>query len=147
MRWTITNAPCTASTDDVNITFNQDTDSCQRRTRSDRSRLCGLTITTLAANTPVVGNGTWSIMSGTGGNITAPTSPTSTFTGTAGTAYTLRWTIGNVPCTPSTDDVSISFNQAPTVANAGPDQTGTTLCGLTTTTMAANTPVVGTKPR
>jgi len=29
-----------------------------------------------------------------------PTSPTSTFTGVAGTAYTLRWTISNPPCQP-----------------------------------------------
>ena len=86
--------------------------------------MCGLTSATLAANSPVVGNGSWSIVGGLGGSITAPNSPTSTFTGTAGTAYVLRWTISNAPCAASTDDVNITFNQIPTVANAGPDQSG-----------------------
>ena len=106
--------------------------------------MCGLTLTTLAGNTPAIGTGTWSIIGGIGGTVTAPSSPTSTFTGTAGTAYVLRWTISNSPCTASTDDVNIIFNQAPTVANAGPDQTGALMCGLTTATLAANTPAVGT---
>ena len=105
--------------------------------------MCGLTATTLAANTPLVGTGSWSIVGGIGGNLTAPNSPTSTFTGTAGTAYVLRWTISNAPCTASTDDVNITFNQIPTVANAGADQTGAAMCGLTTATLAANTPAIG----
>ena len=109
-----------------------------------RRHCCGVTTATLAANTPAVGTGAWTITSGAGGTVTTPTSPTSTFTGVAGTAYVLRWTISNAPCTASTDDVSITFNQTPTVANAGPDQTGALMCGLTTATLAANTPAVGT---
>jgi hypothetical protein len=66
---------------------------------------------TLAGNTPVTGTGAWSIISGSGGTVTTPASPTSTFTGTAGTSYTLRWTISNSPCNVSTDDVIITFNQ------------------------------------
>ena len=45
---------------------------------------------------------------------------------------------------PQLDDVNITFNQDPTVAIAGPDQTGPAMCGLTSTTLAANNPVVGT---
>ena len=144
LRWTISNAPCTASTDDVSITFNQAPTVANAGPDQTDALMCGLTTATLAANTPAVGTGAWSIVSGTGGTITTPTSPVSTFTGTAGTAYVLRWTISNAPCTASTDDVSITFNQAPTVANAGPDQTGASMCGLTSTTLAANTPVAGT---
>ncbi|HMK02839.1 MAG TPA: LamG-like jellyroll fold domain-containing protein, partial [Ferruginibacter sp.] len=48
---------------------------------------CGLTTVTLAANAPSIGTGAWSIVSGSGGTVTTPTSATSTFTGTAGTAY------------------------------------------------------------
>ncbi|MFH2141611.1 MAG: hypothetical protein ABIJ97_04255 [Bacteroidota bacterium] len=66
------------------------------------------TTTSLDGNTPASGSGTWSIISGTGGNITTPTSPASTFTGTAGNSYTLQWTITN-PCGSSSDDVEISF--------------------------------------
>ena len=57
--------------------------------------LCGATSATLAGNSPVLGNGVWSIVSGTGGTVVNPTSPTSIFNGTNGTTYVLRWTITN----------------------------------------------------
>ena len=109
-----------------------------------RQALCGVTTTTLAANTPAVGTGAWTITSGAGGTVTTPTSPTSTFTGVAGTAYVLRWTITNAPCTPSTDDVSITFNQTPTVCQCRTRSDDAVTCGVTTATLAANTPAVGT---
>lgn len=105
---------------------------------------CGLTSVTLAANNPSPGTGAWSIISGAGGSFGNLASTTSTFSGTGGVTYTLRWTITNGTCSPSSDDVVIKFNQNPTVANAGPDQIGTATCGLTSVTLAANTPVVGT---
>ncbi len=70
--------------------------------------LCGATTATLAANTPGSGTGLWSIVSGSGGTIVAPTSPASIFTGTNGSTYILRWTISNGTCS-SIDDVTISF--------------------------------------
>ncbi|HEX2900039.1 MAG TPA: HYR domain-containing protein, partial [Bacteroidia bacterium] len=74
------------------------------------------------------------------GVVATPSSPTSSFSGVAGTSYTLRWTITNAPCAASTDDVVIGIAPVPTTANAGPDQT---ICGPNTT-MAGNTPSVGT---
>lgn len=74
--------------------------------------LCGATSATLNANTPAVGTGVWSIVSGTGGTVVSPTSPTSTFNGTNGSDYTLVWTISNGSCT-STDTVNISFPLLP----------------------------------
>jgi len=144
LRWTISNAPCTASTDDVVITFNENPTTADAGPDQTGVATCGLTSVTLAANAPAVGTGAWSIVSGAGGSFVDASSPTSTFNGTAGTTYTLRWTITNSPCTVSTDDVVITFNQAPTAANAGPDQTGAATCGLTTVTLAANTAVTGT---
>src|SRR5439155_965462 len=70
-------------------------------------------------------------------------SPTSTFSGVAGNSYTVSSTISNAPCPPSSDDVVITFQRSPTVAIAGPDQTGAALCGVISTTLAANTPIVG----
>ncbi len=140
LQWTISNSPCTASSDQVTITFNQD--PTVSNAGPDQLNLCGTTSTTLAGNTPVVGTGLWTIVSGTGGTITTPASATSTFTGTAGSTYVLQWTISNSPCTASSDQVTITFNQNPTVSNAGPDQLN--LCGTTSTTLAGNTPVVGT---
>ncbi len=66
------------------------------------------TSTTLAGNTPEFGNGLWAIVSGTGGTILAPASPTSEFQGVAGNAYTLSWTI-TTQCGSSSDTVLISF--------------------------------------
>lgn len=78
----------------------------------DLQSLCGATTTTLDANTPTVGTGVWSIISGSGGFVAEPTNPISSFTGTNGSSYTLRWTISNGTCT-SISDVSISFPLLP----------------------------------
>lgn len=86
------------------------------------SAMCGLTSTLLEGNTPVVGTGSWSVVSGSGGVIDEPTNPTSTFYGTSGVTYVLRWTISNDPCTPSTDDVTVSFFQAPAVTLSGDNE-------------------------
>lgn len=135
LRWTISNGPCTPSTDDVIITFQAAPTAANAG--SDQI-VCNSA--TLAGNIPGTGTGAWTIITGTGGTITNPASNASTFTGTPGSTYVLRWTVTNGSCTPSTDDVSITFLNSPTVSNAGPDQ-GT--CG-TTATLAANTPTVGT---
>src|SRR5207249_9588269 len=49
------------------------------------------------------------------------------------------WAISNGVCTPSTDDVQITYDAAPTLANAGLDQN---VCALVAT-LAGNTPVIG----
>jgi hypothetical protein len=136
LRWTISNAPCTASTDDVIITLTANPTTANA---GPDQNVCATSVT-LAANTPTIGTGAWSIISGAGGSVTTPTSPTSNFTGVAGTSYTLRWTISNAPCTASTDDVIIILTANPTTANAGPDQN---VCA-TSATLAANTPSIGT---
>ena len=97
LRWTIINAPCTPSTDDVSITFNQTPTVANAGPDQTGAATCGLTTVTLAANTPAVGTGAWTITSGAGGTVTTPTSPTSTFTGVAGTAYVLE--MDNQQCT------------------------------------------------
>lgn len=101
---------------------------------------CNVTTTALAGNTPSVGTGVWSVVSGAA-TITTPSSPTSGVSGlTIGSSATLRWTISNSPCTPSMDDVIINVSALPTTANAGPDQN---VC-VSSTTLAGNTPAVGT---
>jgi hypothetical protein len=74
--------------------------------------LCGATSATLNGNAPVIGTGLWSITSGTGGTVVTPTLPGSTFNGTNGSTYTLRWTISNGSCT-SFDDAIIDFPLLP----------------------------------
>ncbi|MCP4088980.1 MAG: hypothetical protein GY746_04220, partial [Gammaproteobacteria bacterium] len=86
---------------------------------SDQTDVCSPT--TLSANTPSSGTGSWTIESGSGGNVTNSLSPTSNFSGEYGTTYTLRWTI-TTSCTTSYDEVYISFAIFPN-ANAGEDAT------------------------
>ena len=143
LRWTITNGPC-ASFDDVIITFNQNPTPANAGADQIGAATCGLTTVTLAGNSPAIGTGLWTIQSGTGGSFADATLFNTTFSGSAGTTYVLRWTISNPPCPPSFDDVTVTFSQSPTTANAGPDQTGLATCGMTTVTLAANNPVVGT---
>ncbi|MGC4023165.1 MAG: hypothetical protein QM734_15070 [Cyclobacteriaceae bacterium] len=108
LRWTISSiGGCTPSTDDVNITFDQTPTTAAAG--ADQS---GCPPINLSANTALVGSGLWTIVSGTGGNIASPTSPTSSFTGTSGSNYTLRWTISSGSCPPSSDDVNITINSA-----------------------------------
>jgi len=107
---------CTASAATVyNVTVNlPPTIADAGPDRTDAST-CGLTTLTLAGNTPIVGTGSWSIVSGSGGSFGNASSPTSTFSGTAGSTYTLRWTISNPPCIATTDDVVITFNTVPVI--------------------------------
>jgi hypothetical protein len=70
------------------------------------------TSTTLAANTPTIGTGSWSVVSGPG-TVTTPSNPNSTITGLVpGTTTTVRWTITNGPCT-SLDQMVINTVNLP----------------------------------
>ncbi len=141
--WTISNNPCTASTDSVTIKFNQAPTVADAGPDQTDSATCGLTSVTLSANMPGIGTGSWSVFSGAGGSFVDPTDSATVFSGTAGSSYVLLWTITNI-CGSSIDSVKIKFNQNPTIAVAGPNQTGSSTCGLTSVTLAANAPIVGT---
>ncbi|MCD4697369.1 MAG: hypothetical protein K8S16_14130 [Bacteroidales bacterium] len=103
LHWTISNA-CGYTEDDVNISF------LASPTAADAGpdQLNALTPTTLAANTPGNGTGLWTIISGTGGNISNPSDPASSFSGIPDSSYTLRWIISTL-CDSTYDDVNISF--------------------------------------
>ena len=140
LRWTISNAPCTASTNDVVLTYNAPPVTANA---GPDQTLCTTTSALLAANSPGSGTGAWSVVSGPSlltSQFSSTSLSTATFTPAGGAGvYTLRWTISKAPCTASTDDVVLTYNAQPTTANAGPDQT---ICA--TATLAANTPSVGT---
>jgi len=136
LRWTISNPPCSDSYDDVTIAFKSQPTTANAGT--DQT-VCGTT-TTLAGNNPTIGTGQWTIINGTGGSFGNPNAYNSSFTGTTGVVYTLRWTISNPPCNDSYDDVSVKLIAPPTPANAGLDQR----VHGTYTTLAGNNPTIGT---
>ncbi|MGV3539187.1 MAG: PKD domain-containing protein [Rufibacter sp.] len=80
--------------------------------------VCGKTTATLAGNVPAPATGLWTVTSGAGGTFANATSPGTTFTGTMGETYTLRWTTSNSPCASVFDDVEIKFRPTP-AADAG----------------------------
>ncbi|MEO6303272.1 MAG: gliding motility-associated C-terminal domain-containing protein [Bacteroidia bacterium] len=99
--------------------------------------VCSSTIT-LAATNPTVGNGLWSVITGSG-NFTSASNPSSQVTSLSTGANTFLWTVSNGACPSSTSTVIITRDDFPSIAVAGPSQT---LCS-TTTTLNANTPLVG----
>jgi gliding motility-associated-like protein len=135
-RWTISNSPCTASTDDVTIKVSAVPTVA---TAGADQNVCATTAT-LAGSTALIGSGTWTLVSGSG-TISNPSSPTSGLSGLGVGANVFRWTIANAPCASTSDDVTINVSANPSTANAGPDQS---LCNLTTATITGNIPSSGT---
>ena len=106
---------------------------------------CGLTINNLAANTPVVGTGTWTLVTGPGTiSFTNANAPNSGATASVTGVYTLRWTIAtSAPCiNTSQDDILVNFAASPSVAIAGVDKTACVSPG--SATMTATAPTIGT---
>jgi len=140
-QWTISNAPCTASSDQVNIVVSG---TPTIATAGPDQTICSTTTTvTMAGNTATVGSGIWTKISGpAGGTITTPSSPTTTITALVTGTYVYQWTITNAPCTSTSDQMSIIVNAPPTAANAGLDQTECSSAG--TMTLAGNSATSGT---
>jgi gliding motility-associated-like protein len=137
-RWTITNGNCITSDDMI---INRSSSTTVANAGPDQPSVCG-TVATMAANAPAPGVGSWSQISGPNtATISSVILPNTTMTGLIPGTYVFRWSITNGFCSPSTDDVSVTMFATPTIANAGPDQT---LCGNPSTTLAANTILVGT---
>ncbi|MBK7175124.1 MAG: hypothetical protein IPH84_18325 [Bacteroidales bacterium] len=140
LRWTISNGVCAASTDDVTVTYYE---SPTTATVGANQNICAsLESAGLGANTPTVGTGAWSVVSGGTGTFSDNTDPDATFTADAYGTYVLRWSVSNGTCTASTADVTVNYYQAPTTASVGADQNH--CATLTSTSLGGNTPVVGT---
>ncbi|MEA3443137.1 MAG: FISUMP domain-containing protein, partial [Bacteroidota bacterium] len=110
LTWTISNL-CGESVDTIIVSQSCGPPPTQANAGPDQLNLVD-TFTTLSANTPVSGNGQWSILSGTGGVIANTYQPCSQFSGIAGNQYSLVWTtyIFMTPiCEQSRDTVVISF--------------------------------------
>jgi hypothetical protein len=105
------NGTCAASTDTISITV--DPLPTVANAGVDQT-ICAPTAT-LAANTPVIGTGAWTVIAGTGA-VTTANDPNSGVTGLTTGVNTFVWTITNGTCAASTDTISISVDPLPTVA-------------------------------
>lgn len=85
--------------------------------------------THLQASEPSTGTGSWEILAGAGGVLSAPEEPTSWFEGAYGQVYALRWSVTGSVCGDTHDDVWVRFFEPLPVADAGPDQM---VCGTST---------------
>lgn len=65
--------------------------------------------TQLNGNAPVIGVGTWTILSGTGGSFANANFAQTLFVGIANSTYELVWTISNPPCPSNSDTVVVTF--------------------------------------
>ncbi|MFZ4401231.1 MAG: Ig-like domain-containing protein, partial [Bacteroidales bacterium] len=105
--YTMLNSTCNTY-DEITITnYKQPT---QAFAGVDQS-ICGSTPAsiTMAANTPIYGNGVWTKESGAAVTITDTLSPTTTITGLTSGTYSFRWTITNGICQSSSDLVTVTI--------------------------------------
>jgi uncharacterized protein (TIGR02145 family) len=100
----------------------------QANAGADQLNVCSNTVT-LSGNNATGMTPAWNILSGAGGSVNG-----TTFTGTRGNAYSLRYSLTNA-CGTTSDTLQISLALPATVATAGPDQLSLT---GTTATLAAN---------
>ena len=122
-QWTIANAPCTATSDQMVVTANPAPTTANAG--PDQTICVSNPSATMAGNTAAIGAGTWTQVSGPStATIVTPSSPTTVINALniAGT-YVFQWSIANAPCTASSDQISVIVKGIPTTANAGVDQT------------------------
>jgi gliding motility-associated-like protein len=138
-QWTITNPPCAPTNDQVTVAIS---DLPTTADAGPGQAICSSSATMLA-NTPAIGAGTWSQVSGPNtAVITTPSSPVTTMTGLIAGSYIFQWTIANSPCASSTDVVTVDVSAQPTTAGAGLDQSVCSSSG--SAVMSGNIPVTGT---
>ncbi|MBV5342732.1 hypothetical protein JZU68_03645, partial [bacterium] len=137
--WTIANN-CATSSDNLTITTSEILGPIAAIAGDDQCLSAGTSSISLAGNSPSPGTGLWTKLTGGSATISDPTSNTSTVTGLSSGTYTFEWAISRNVCTVTRDTVIITISNPVTTANAGADQLS--ICG-TSTTLAGNTPTVG----
>ncbi len=128
--WTI-NDGCASSSDSVTVTF----DPCTVEVNAGEDiETCGLS-TYLSAQVNTSGTGTWSGSA----NFSNPNDPNTYVSVDTYGAYNLIWTVNDPICGFVSDNVVVVFGEAPTSANAGPDDNTCSLSYM----LQAETPAVG----
>jgi gliding motility-associated-like protein/uncharacterized repeat protein (TIGR01451 family) len=121
-RWRIGNGTCPPTSSNVQIIIYPS--PTVANAGADKTQF-NSGVFTMDANTPTVGTGKWTVVSGTA-TIANPADPHTIVTIAENTTATLAWTITNGTCPPSTDQVVITYTHKATISihkivlNAGP---------------------------
>lgn len=110
--WTVDNGSCcpvTKDTVDINMV-----DPPSSSSAGIDSTVCGVTSLQLYANTPAIGTGTWSVVSGSG-VFTDPNDPVTTVTGLSAGANEMAWTISNGTCPTEVDNMIVTVSNGHTL--------------------------------
>jgi len=130
--WTTTNGTCT-STSTITIIYGPPSAAVAGPAQT----ICNPNAI-MAGNSPAIGTGSWTVVTGSG-NFTDATNPTTSVTTIGSGNNTFRWSVTN-SCGTNTSDVVIQ-NNGPTPSVAGANQT---ICFNDSTQLFANTVSVGT---
>ncbi len=155
VRWTVVNPPCSSASADVILMITQPPTTATAG--SNQIIPPNGTTAPLGGNSPAIGTGLWTIVTGGASGVFNPTAstPNATFTHTGGSGQiVLRWTISNPPCPSSQADVTIQIGippaincpSSPVVANTAPDQCSTTVTFSVTATGLPTPTVTCTPP-
>lgn len=114
---------CTTLYDEINVVVSKSPTASNAG--SDLILACNATSAELIGNTPLIGTGRWTQVSGPStATFAAPTTPRCGINGLTNGTYQFRWTISSGPkCPTNQDDVWVRIASiTPTTANAGVDQ-------------------------
>jgi gliding motility-associated-like protein len=142
-KWTITTGDCDPGSALLNVNY-YDTPT-PASVNSPSLTYCGTLVSaSLGGNTPVIGSGLWSQVSGPGTTIfSSPSAETSTATASVYGTYVYQWTISSGTCTPGSAQVTVIFTAAPTTSVIASSPLN--ICGsLTSGDLGGSTPVDGT---
>ncbi len=137
LRWKVSTL-CSSTEDYAEVLFGQA--PVPANAGPDQLFTDGRTQTTLAANLPEGGIGSWSVVAGSGGSFADEGVHNTVFTGQVCQSYVLRWTLTSA-CGVSSDEVVILFDHLPTKANAGDDRVLAN--GITSLILNGNNPLQG----
>ncbi|MCX6181429.1 MAG: glycosyl hydrolase [Bacteroidetes bacterium] len=101
--WTISQAPCPLSVSTVNIIVDEN----PTKANAGNDQIICTTSTQLNANTPLIGKGKWTIISGNGEIINPDDAKSLIEKLTTGSTTNLRWTTTNGVCKEDTQEVQI----------------------------------------
>lgn len=143
LNWTVKNGYCADNTDVVRVSVYLEPSAADAgATQTD---VCAANVV-LKGNTPTVGIGTWSLVSGPNTPvIDAPNSPETKVLNTIPGTYQFKWTISNGSCAEKSATVNVTVSSMP-ASNAEANVGNATIQAICNTASGASAPLYGNAP-